>query len=150
MYSIGYIGTAEYDKSVPFASLVNKYGVVCNASSAEVVQAQYSGNFAPGELTASLVDTDNAMAYPICGYTYFVFYNQSNGDCMRKKRVLQYYQWTMYELAAIAKATYLSFTPLTAELRSRINDELSLVKCDGAPVISMLLAKHSIVLSGYG
>lgn len=134
--AIGYVELAFAEKSgLPYATQINKAGKAVRASIEGVVAAQKSSvaEF-PEDMRVSITDAAGDDAYPICGFTYLLLYQDmsylKNKD--QATALLKYAHWCITEGQAMAKPAY---SPLPTEVQAKVEAKLKSIVFDGQPLL---------------
>jgi len=132
--SAGTIGYCElsYAKGIKFANLVNPAGktVPCSidgataAAESAIKVPQTMEPYSLHELTYSLTNADGDKAYPICGFSYCVFYKKQ--PSATGKALVDFIKWAVHDGQAQAPAK--DYAPLPAELVTKIDARLNQVQ----------------------
>jgi len=133
----GYVEFAYAKKnSIPFADLQNKSGKVVlpsidaiNAASASVV-----ANF-PADMKVSIVNSAAPDAYPICGFTYVLIYDDQSytKDKAASQATLDYLKWC--ETDGQEMAANLGYAKLPKEVQEKVVEKLKTIKFNGEPLL---------------
>jgi PBP superfamily domain len=115
-YSIGYVSLEQVlARSLPAASMVNKYGtVVAATASATAFAARDKGAVMDPVLNYAIVaDSVAPPSWPIAGLTYFVLRTKHHiGDCARRQKAITFlYNFYLSASVGVA-ATALGFSAL--------------------------------------
>lgn len=132
--AIGYI-ELNYVKSLglPAAAVQNGSGEFVTPS-IESAAAAANGADIPDDYRVSITGAGGAGAYPVASFTYLLIDGQPD-KCV-KARVLFHLLWWVYhapEAAALARE--LDYAPLPESLRTRVEQTLLGVTCNGAPLL---------------
>jgi phosphate transport system substrate-binding protein len=121
--SIGYIEWvyAEQNK-LSFASLKNKSGDFINPSSGSLT-ASMEGLHIPDDFRTSIIDSDNKTAYPLCGLTYLLVFQNMSGE--KGKKFTNFLQWSLMEGQQHIEP--LKYAPLPTDILKRVGESISLI-----------------------
>ena len=88
-------------------------------------------NKAGNKVPVIIVDGDGDGSRPISGYTYLILHQTSMTDCIKARKLLEYFQWTITDASASARAA----KRLPDAVRNQVLAELGEVTCNGKPVM---------------
>lgn len=136
-YAVGYSVAGDADRyGVQKADMTNKAGTVVTSSYTSVAYAvmELGGNFDAWN-TASLLDGDSSLVWPLAGYTYLVIHRTKHiGDCTRRTAAMEYL-WTFYHSSIATEiANKNGFSTLPDFIRDIVVQKMvSEIKCsDGS------------------
>jgi phosphate transport system substrate-binding protein len=135
--AIGYVELSyAISNGMSYASLINKAGktVVANAASLNSAMSDFAGQFSD-KLTATIVDAPGEGSWPIAGYTYIILHTTGMTDCVKAKKMLQFFQWALTDPAAGQQASNLGYSVLPAAVRDTVLAKYGEVTCNGSKVL---------------
>ena len=134
--AIGYVEFAfAQKKSLQYATQINKAGKEVaptidniNASAATIKEF-------PADMKVSITNADGDNAYPICGYTYILVYQDMSylADKAKAQAVVDYINWCVHDGQDMAKS--LGYAKLAPEIQKKVEAELKTITCDGQPLL---------------
>lgn len=133
--SIGYIelNYALVNK-LPFADVKNKAGNFITPSIASTAAAG-AGVTLPADYRVSIVDPDEAQAYPVSSFV-FLLLRKNTESCAKEKPLVNALYWILNDKAAQKTATELSYVPISDQVvQSRLNATLKSLTCEGKPIL---------------
>jgi len=133
--AIGYVEFAyAKKKNLAYAIQINKAGNTVEPSIDNVNAAAAAIKDFPADMKVSITDTNGTSAYPICGYTYILIYQDlSYLPQEQAAAVVQYLNWCIHEGQDTAKD--LGYARLAPDLQKKVEDELKTITFDGAPLL---------------
>ena len=132
--AIGYVELAYgVNNKIPFTKLVNAAGKTVEASPASTTAAMKGVQFSE-RLTANIVNSSDAEAWPISGFTYVVL-NKDYADCAKAEKLLKWVDWTLTNKDAQDHATKLLYAVLPADAVSKAEAALKQITCKGTVVL---------------
>ena len=135
--SLGYVELSyAVSNGLKFADLINKAGnkVTANAESVAAAMADFAGAFSD-KLTATIVDAEGPNSYPIVGYTYIILHTTSMTDCVKAKKLLEFFMWAMTDPSATKRAGDMGYSVLPEAVRELVFAKFNEVTCNGQPVL---------------
>ncbi len=133
--AIGYVEWAfAQSKKIPTATLVNKDGKEVVASIAGV-EAAAAVSTVPPDMRVSITDASGSEAYPICGFTYVLVYQDLSylKDKALAQALLKYLNWCATD--GQATANELGYAKLSPDLQKKAIEELKSITFEGKPVL---------------
>jgi phosphate transport system substrate-binding protein len=133
--AIGYVelGYAK-SNSILYAKLVNASGKTVEASIPSTVAAMADAQFSD-KLTAVMVNSKQADAWPIAGFTYLIV-NKDYKDCKKAGKIVAFINWALTNSAAASRAAKLVYAPLPKEVQPKVLDAVNKITCNGQPVVT--------------
>jgi phosphate transport system substrate-binding protein len=138
--SVGGIGYVEFayakKNAIPFASLLNAAGKIVppsidaiNAASAAAVASF------PADMKVSIVNSPAPEAYPICGFTYILLYDDLSymKDKALAQATVDFIRWA--ETDGQEAAAGLGYAKLPKEVQTKVIDKLKAIKFNGEPLL---------------
>jgi phosphate transport system substrate-binding protein len=125
--SIGYVELlyALQKKDIKYGAVQNKAGKFILADLPSVRAAAASLKEVPEDLSISLVKNyDGADAYPICGTTWAVLYQNQSGDAGHE--LVKFLTWVVHDGQKYAEQMY--YAPLPETLVKRVDEKLKTIK----------------------
>jgi phosphate transport system substrate-binding protein len=135
--SIGYVELSyAVQNAIPFISMINKAGktVKPSGASAQAAMADFADKLS-AKLTVDIVDGAGDATYPISGYTYLILHSTNMKDCVKAKKILEFFKWSLTDATAAKRATDLGYAPLPAAMQKIVLDKFATVTCSGQPVL---------------
>jgi phosphate transport system substrate-binding protein len=131
--AIGYVelGYAK-SNSILFAKMVNASGKTVEASIPSTVAAMQDAQFSD-KLTAVMVNSKQADAWPIAGFTYLIV-NKDYKDCKKAQKLVAFVNWALTNSAAADRAAKLVYAPLPKEVQPKVLDAVNKITCNGQPL----------------
>jgi phosphate transport system substrate-binding protein len=124
-YSIGYMNLAyAVQNNIAIAELENKSGNFVGPTSASASKA-VEGIKIPDTLQLSLVNSSNADAYPIVGFTWLLVYKKQT-SAMKGKALIDFIRWSVTEGQQYCEG--LNYAPLSSEVVEMVKAKLSQVE----------------------
>jgi phosphate transport system substrate-binding protein len=128
---IGYVELAyAQNAKLPYAMMINKAGKAVEATIDGVVEAAKNSAEIPADMRVSITDAPGDAAYPICGYTYLLVYEDltylKNKD--QEAELVNFINWCIHDGQSLAKPAY---APLSAELQKKVEAAVKTLKIDG-------------------
>jgi phosphate transport system substrate-binding protein len=124
-FSIGYMNLAYcVQNNIPVAAIENKSGSYI-LPSAESASKAASGIKIPDNFKVSLVNSPNAEAYPITGFTWILIYKKQT-DPVKGKAVVDFLRWAVTEGQQYSSELY--YAPLSAEVVEMVQAKLNQVE----------------------
>jgi phosphate transport system substrate-binding protein len=136
--SLGYVELSyAVSNNLAYADMLNKagYKVTANAESVASAMNDFGTAAFNDTLTATIVDGDGVSSWPISGYTYLIVHQTSMTDCVKARKLLKYFHWTLTNAAASARAAKRGYAVLPESVRNRVLEKLDEVTCDGQPLM---------------
>jgi phosphate transport system substrate-binding protein len=136
--SLGYIElTYALSNNLAYADMIDRagYRVTANAESVASAANDFGSAAFNYNLTATIVDGKGVGSWPISGYTYLILHQTSMTDCVKARKLLQYFHWTLTSAAAGDRAAKHGYAVLPEAVRYRVLVKLSEVTCKGQPVM---------------
>jgi phosphate transport system substrate-binding protein len=131
--AIGYVELAyAKNNSILFAKLVNASGKTVEASIPSTVAAIKDAQFSD-KLTAIIVNSKQADAWPIAGFTYLIV-NKNYQDCKKAEKLIGFINWALTDQGATARAAKLLYAPLPTDVTPKVIDTAKAITCQGKPV----------------
>ena len=90
---------------------------------------------AGNKVTATIVDGHGDGSWPISGYTYIILHQTSMTDCIKARKLLEYFRWTITDASASARAAKRGYAVLPNAVRNQVLSKLGEVTCNGQPVM---------------
>jgi phosphate transport system substrate-binding protein len=133
---IGYVELAFAEKSkMPYATQINKAGKAVRASIEGVVAAE-KGSLSdfPDDMRVSITNADGDDAYPICGFTYLLVYQDMSymKDKAKAAATMKYINWCVHQGQDMAKPNY---SPLPLEVQQKVEAKLETIVFDGEALV---------------
>ncbi len=124
-FAIGFVELAYAEQNrLSLSALRNKSGAFV-VPSVPAIAAAIDGvhaRLAPGDdFRVSVVDADNAAAYPICSFTWILLY-RDQVDAEKGKKLADFIRWAL--LSGRADAESLDYAPLPPPLAARVEKTL--------------------------
>jgi phosphate transport system substrate-binding protein len=135
--AIGYVEWAYADKQhIPYATQINKDGKSIKGS-IDSVQAAIdasAGSFPP-DFKISITDAPGDNAYPICGFTYILLYDDLSylKDKAAATQLLTFVQWCETDGQEMAKD--LGYARLPKDAQQKVLEKLKTITFDGQPLL---------------
>jgi len=133
---IGYVELAyAIQNKLPFATQINKDGKEVRASIAGVESAiANSVTDFPADLKVSITDASGPDSYPICGFTYFIVYDDLSylKDKDLAQQTLDFINWC--ETDGQATANELGYAKLPKDAQDKVLEKIKAIKFDGEPL----------------
>jgi phosphate transport system substrate-binding protein len=133
---IGYIELAYALKNkLPFATQINKDGKEVRASIAGVESAiAHSVTDFPADLKVSITDASGPDSYPICGFTYFLVYDDLSylQDKGLAQNTVDFINWC--ETDGQNAANELGYAKLPKDAQDKVLAKIKAIKFDGEPL----------------
>ena len=136
--SLGYVELSyAISNTLAFADMINKAGKEVTANADGLASAVHDFDIAAfnDKLTASIVDGDGEGSWPISGYTYLILHQTSMTDCIKARKLLEYFRWTITDASASARAAKRGYAVLPDAVRNQVLAKLGEVTCNGQPVM---------------
>lgn len=123
---IGYVELAYAVKNnIPYASLQNKSGNFIEPTLDSTSKAA-DGVQIPSDFRVSIVNSSNAQAYPICGFSWFLIYRNMSNEPAKGKAIVDFIRWAVHDGQNYTKD--LLYAPLPQGVVSMIDKKLDEVK----------------------
>jgi phosphate transport system substrate-binding protein len=123
--AIGYVELSYAVKNnLPYASIQNKSGNFIEPS-IDSTSAAATGATIPSDFRVSLVNSSNAQAYPIAGFTWLLIYKNQE-DATKGKALVDFIKWAVHDGQQYAAP--LLYAPLPADVVAMIDKKLEEVK----------------------
>jgi phosphate transport system substrate-binding protein len=131
--SIGYVEQAYAVKNnLPYAVVKNKSGKFVEASlDAVTAAAAGAAKNMPADLRALITDAPGDKAYPICGFTWLLIY-QNGKDKQKTEALVKFLKWAMTDGQAYAKD--LLYAPLPKEVSKLCLKKIAGIEYNGKKV----------------
>ena len=136
--SLGYVELSyAISNTLAFADMINRAGKEVTANADGLASAVHDFDIAAfnDKLTASIVDGDGEGSWPISGYTYLILHQTSMTDCIKARKLLEYFRWTITDASASARAAKRGYAVLPDAVRNQVLAKLGEVTCNGQPVM---------------
>ncbi|KNC47228.1 TKL protein kinase, partial [Thecamonas trahens ATCC 50062] len=135
-YASGHMASAL---SLRFASLINAAGDVVDATPLTVRAAAANAVNVPATnallpLVKTLVDQPVPLAWPLVGYTYWVFECSSTAVCAKRRAAFDYLRWALASSDTRALLRSLFFAPLTNATLTAVAANLATCTCGALPL----------------
>jgi phosphate transport system substrate-binding protein len=131
--AIGYVELAyAKSNSILYAKMVNASGKTVEASIPSTVAAITDAQFSD-KLTAIIVNSKQADAWPIAGFTYLIV-NKDYKDCKKAQKLVSFINWALTNSAAADRAGKLLYAPLPKEVQPKVIDTANKITCNGQPL----------------
>ena len=134
---IGYIELAYAIKNkLPFATQFNKDGKEVRASIAGVESAiAHSVTEFPADLKVSITDASGPESYPICGFTYYIIYDDLSylKDKALAQQTMDFINWC--ETDGQGTANELGYAKLPKDAQDKVLAKIKAVKFDGETLV---------------
>ena len=132
--AIGYVELAyAIQNNLPWCLMQNKSGKFLEPSLAGTTAAA-TGITLPDDMKIMITDSANADAYPICGFTWLLVY-QNQKDAAKGLAVANVLWWGLHQ--GQQYAADLSYAPLSAAVVARAEAEILSLKYNGQPILSL-------------
>ena len=135
--AIGYVEHAYALKNkLAYATQINKDGKAVRASIEGVVAATTNSLASfPADLKVSITDAPGTDSYPICGFTYFLVYEDLSylKDKNLASSLLNFIQWGVTDGQEMAKD--LGYAKLPKEAQEKVIAKLKTIKFDGEALV---------------
>lgn len=132
--AIGYVELAyAKSNSILYAKMVNASGKTVEASIPSTVAAIQDAKL-DDKLTAIIVNSKQADAWPIAGFTYLIV-NKDYKDCKKAQKLVGFANWALTNPAATDRAGKLLYAPLPKEVTPKVVDVVNKITCNGQPVV---------------
>ncbi|MGH8163465.1 MAG: phosphate ABC transporter substrate-binding protein PstS [Rhodanobacteraceae bacterium] len=123
--SIGYVELIyALQNKMPYADLKNKEGDFVKPTLASVTAAMSTAEI-PADFRFSMTDAPGKAAYPICGATWLLVY-QNQKDHQKGEKLVQFLKWA--ETNGQKMATDLDYAPLPDNVQKRVLGEIGTIK----------------------
>lgn len=123
---IGYVELAyAVRNNLPYASLQNKSGNFVEPSLDSTSKAA-EGVQIPADFRVSIVNSPNAGAYPICGFSWFLIYKDMSSDAGKGKAIVDFIRWAVHDGQSYTKDLF--YAPLPQDVVAMIDKKLDAVK----------------------
>ena len=136
--SLGYVELSyAVSNNLAYADMINKAGrkVTANAESLASTINDFGTAAFSDKLTATIVDGDGKGSWPISGYTYLILHQTSMTDCVKARKLLEYFHWTLTNTSASNRAAKRGYAVLPDAVRNRVFAKFGEVTCKGQPVM---------------
>ena len=136
--SLGYVELSyAISNNLTYADMINKAGhkVSANAESLASAINDFGTAAFNDKLTATIVDGDGDGSWPISGYTYLILHQTSVTDCIKARKLLEYFHWTLTNTSVGHRAAKRGYAVLPDAVRNRVLAKFGEVTCKGQPVI---------------
>jgi phosphate transport system substrate-binding protein len=114
--------------------MVNASGKTVEASIPSTVAAIQDAKF-DDKLTAIIVNSKQADAWPIAGFTYLIV-NKDYKDCKKAEKLVGFANWALTNAAAVDRAGKLLYAPLPKQVTPQVVDVVNKITCNGKPVVT--------------
>jgi len=131
---LGYVELAyALQNKLPYGIPQNKAGAYTDPKDPTVVQNAMAdfGTDMGDKLAISIVDAPGKQSYPIAGYTYLLFYMDSQ-DCAKAQKLAAFYKWAQSD--GRKDAADLLYIPLPDAVKAQALAKLSKMTCNGKPL----------------
>jgi phosphate transport system substrate-binding protein len=133
--AMGYVELAyAKSNSILYAKMVNASGKTVEASIPSTIAAIQNAKF-DDKLTAIIVNSQQAEAWPIAGFTYLIV-NTDYKDCKKAEKLIGFANWALTNTAAVDRAAKLLYAPLPKEVTPKVVDVVNKITCNGKPVVT--------------
>lgn len=123
--SIGYVELAyALENNLTYAVVQNSSGNFVEPTVDTTSQAA-SGVKIPDDFRVSIVNSSNAQAYPICGFSWMLIYKDMSGDPVKGKAIVSFAKWAVTE--GQKYSAQLNYAPLPSDLVDKIQEKLAKV-----------------------
>ena len=136
--SLGYVELSyAVSNNLAYADMINKAGhkVTANAESLASAINDFGTAAFSDKLTATIVDGAGKGSWPISGYTYLILHQTSMTDCVKARKLLEYFHWTLTNTSASHRAAKRGYAVLPDAVRNRVFAKFGEVTCKGQPVM---------------
>jgi phosphate transport system substrate-binding protein len=135
--TVGYVELAYATTTgLPYASVINKAGKpVAPAIESITAAAAAAAAAMPDDLRVSITDAPGDAAYPISAFTYILVY-EDTADAVKGKALAQFLWWAVHD--GQAHCAPLHYAPLPADVVTKVEGKLRLLKSGGAPLLAGL------------
>jgi phosphate transport system substrate-binding protein len=131
--AIGYIELAyAVNNKIPYASMINAAGKTV-AASLESTRAAMRTAWFDSRLTSIIVNSKEADAWPIAGFTYIIM-NKDYKDCQKATKLIQWVVWGITSPEAKASAIRLLYGSLPVEIVPSVGQAIQSVTCNGSVI----------------
>jgi len=134
--SIGYVEYAyAQKKSLQCATQINKAGKAVAPSIDNINAATETIKDFPANMKVSITNADGDNAYPICGYTYILVYQDMSylGDKAKAQAVVDFINWSVHDGQDMAKS--LGYAKLAPEIQKKVEEELKTITFSGEALL---------------
>ncbi|HEY1771026.1 MAG TPA: phosphate ABC transporter substrate-binding protein PstS [Chthoniobacterales bacterium] len=123
--SIGYVELIyALQNKMPYADLKNAAGNLVKPSLESVTAALATANI-PDDFRFSMTNAPGKEAYPICGATWLLVYEQQK-DAAKGKKIVEFLKWAETDGESMAKD--LDYAPLPTNLQQRVLTRIGEIK----------------------
>jgi phosphate transport system substrate-binding protein len=123
--SIGYVELIyALQNKMPYADLKNAAGNLVKPSLESVTAALATANI-PDDFRFSMTNAPGKDAYPICGATWLLVYEQQK-DAAKGKKIVEFLKWAETDGESMAKD--LDYAPLPTNLQQRVLTRIGEIK----------------------
>ena len=123
--AIGYVELIyALQNKMPYADLKNKDGEFVKPTLTSVTAALSTAEI-PADFRFSMTDAPGKEAYPICGATWLLVY-QNQKDHAKGEKLVQFLKWA--ETKGQKMATDLDYAPLPENVQKRVLEEIDAIK----------------------
>jgi phosphate transport system substrate-binding protein len=133
-FAIGFVELAYAEQNrLSLSALRNRSGafVVPSVPAIAAAIANVEGRLPGGDdFRVSVVDGDDAAAYPICSFTWILLYREQ-ADATKGKKLVDFIRWALVSGRADAEA--LAYAPLPSPLAARVEKTLDRLTFGVAP-----------------
>jgi phosphate transport system substrate-binding protein len=128
--AIGYVELAyALNNKISFTKMINASGKTVSASTASTIAAMKDAWF-DSRLASYIVNSRQAEAWPIAGFTYVIM-PASFTDCQKGVKLIQWVVWGVTSPEAKAIALRQNYAPLPAEVVPTIGNRIKTISCNG-------------------
>ncbi|MDE2221822.1 MAG: phosphate ABC transporter substrate-binding protein PstS [Candidatus Omnitrophica bacterium] len=116
--SIGYVELAyAIQNKIPYGVVENSSGNFVEPT-VEATSEAASGVPIPADFRASIVNSSNPKAYPICGFSWMLIYKNMAGEGAKGKALVDFAKWAVTDGQKIS--AQLDYAPLPSDLIAKI------------------------------
>jgi phosphate transport system substrate-binding protein len=125
--ALGYVELAyAVENKLPFADMKNSSGNFITPSLASIQEAMATAKI-PDDFRFSMVNPPGEKAYPICGCTWALIYQQQK-DPVKGKKLVEFFRWIFTDKDAQKMATTLNYATLPDSVVQRVLKRLDEIK----------------------
>jgi phosphate transport system substrate-binding protein len=123
--AVGYVELIyAHQNKLPFADLKNAAGEFVTPSLDSITEALATAKI-PDDFRFSMVNAPGPKAYPICGATWLLVYQQQK-DAEKGKKLVEFLNWAATHGESMVSA--LDYAPLPAGLQARVLDRVKTIQ----------------------
>ncbi|MFN8638049.1 MAG: phosphate ABC transporter substrate-binding protein PstS [Dehalococcoidia bacterium] len=132
--SIGYVElNYAIENKLPYADIKNRAGKFVTPNLDSVTAAASKATI-PDDYRVSIVNAEGDTAYPVASFTYLLV-AKDRASCEKQAPLVHFMWWAFHDQSASATAKQLNYSPVPAEVVTKIESTLKSLKCEGKAIL---------------